>query len=150
MQELHADKNFFDWLRRISSEYGDTMARWGQVVHDEVAANGGAGVPQQLIAATESAVDRLVGLLLAIGRRHDHPNNPHGADGVLDALDRLIGTSTELLRDGREGLGQRGLGAIAGLSPRIGELRDLESEVERRTDEMRTRLENSFGDPGTP
>lgn len=150
MQELSADKDFFDWLRRISSEYGDAMAAWGQEVHDAAAASDGAGTSGRLVAATDTAVDRLVQTLMAIGRRHEEPDSPRGSDDVLNALDRLIGASAEILREARQGLAQQGLAAIATLSPRIGELRELEAEVERRTEQMRGRLESSFGDPGAP
>ncbi len=150
MQELHADRDFFDWLRGISSAYGETMAAWGQEVHDAVAGGISAVVPERLLQATDTAVERLVQSLIAIGARHEDPKAPNGAAAVLEALDRLLGASADLLREARTDLEQRGLGSISTLAPRIAELRGLEAEVESRTESMRARLESSFGDPGPP
>ena len=149
MQELHADKDFFDWLRTVSREYGEAMTDWGQHVHDAVADGGVIGV-QRLLTATDAAVERLVDALMVIGRQHDAPGTPKGGAAVLDALDRLLGASADLLRDARAGLEEQGLPAIATLSPRVTELRGLEADVEQQTEGMRGRLESTFGDPGKP
>jgi hypothetical protein len=152
MQELHADRDFFDWLRGISGDYGEAMAAWGQEVHDAVARPAGiaVAVPERLLQATDATVERLVQSLVAIGARHDDPQMPQGAAEVLEALDRLLGASAELLRGARSGLEQQGLAAVSVLAPSIAELRRLEAEVEHRTEPMRDRLESTFGDPGAP
>jgi len=146
MQELHADKDFLDWLRRVSSIYGDAMAVWGEAVHQ---ASGGGSL-DDLLTATDGAVARLVDLLMAIGSRHDAPSTPEGGEHVLEALDQLLGASAELLREARAGMVSGGIGALATLAPRITELRTLESDVEQTAEGMRDRLSDTYGDPGAP
>ena len=148
MQELHADRSFFDWLRQLSAHYGDAMAIWGQVVHAAVA-DGAEGLAA-LITATDSAIDRLVALLMAVGARHEAPNTPKGGDEVLDALDRLLGASADLLRDARSGLAREGISALGALAPRITALRAFEGEVEAATGRIQERLADTYGDPGKP
>jgi hypothetical protein len=150
MQELSAEKSFFDWLRGISSEYGETMAAWGQQVHDTAAANAGGDTLSRLAAATDTAVGRLVEALMTIGRRHEDPELPRGGADVIEALERLLGGSAELLREARAGFDAQGLAALAALSPRIAELRTLEAEVEQATARMSDRLEDTYGNPGKP
>ncbi len=150
MQELSAEKSFFDWLRAISSGYGETMAAWGQQVHDTAAANGEGETLARLAAATDAAVSRLVEALMAIGRQHEDPQLPRGGGEVVEALERLLGASAELLREARAGFDARGLAALAALSPRIAELRTLEAEVERTTARISGRIEDTYGQPGEP
>jgi hypothetical protein len=149
MQELSAEKSFFDWLRGISSGYGDAMAAWGQQVHD-AAANGSPDSVRRLLQATDMAIERLVQSLVAIGSRHDDPATPNGGGAVVDALEKLLGASAELLREARAGIEQSGVPALAALSPRIAELRTLEAVVERATEQVRDRLEDRYGHPGPP
>lgn len=148
MQELHTDRSFFDWLKQLSAQYGDAMAAWGQAVH--VAVAGDAEGLTDLLAATDTAIDRLVRLLMAVGARHEAPDTPKGGGDVLDALDRLLGASADLLRDARAGLEREGIGALGTLSPRITALRAFESEVEAATGRIQDRLADTYGDPGKP
>lgn len=143
MQNLRADRAFFDWLREISTAYGDAMAAWGQAVHD--AASG--GVSPALLSATDNAIDRLVQMLISVGRQHEARTTPDDGHSVLDALDQLIGASVELLREARAGLEREGIAALAGLAPRIAGLRELEGGVERAAGQMRDRLGDAIDDP---
>ncbi|MHB8574949.1 MAG: hypothetical protein ACYDCQ_06400 [Dehalococcoidia bacterium] len=146
MQDLHTERDFFAWLSRISALYGDAMAAWGQQVHDAVA---GSAASQQLLDATDAAVDRLVEALVSIGRWHEQPDTPSGGVEVLQTLDSLLGASAELLRDARGRMAQEGVAALSALAPRITELRALEGDVERATQRVRDALEDRYGDPGT-
>jgi|SRR5579883_3119508 hypothetical protein len=146
MQDLVAEKDFFDWLRHVSRAYADAMASWGQRVHDTVA----RGTPESLealIAETDRATDRLVGILMAIGARHDDRRTPAEGHPVLDALDRLIGASAELLREARSGIERQGVQALAALSARIVELRSLEADVEDASKRLSGRVTDSYGRP---
>lgn len=142
MQNLRADRAFFDWLRQISTAYGDAMAAWGQAVHDT--ASGGASAA--LLTATDNAIDRLVQMLMSVGRQHEARSAPDDGHGVLDALDQLLGASVELLREARTGLERDGIAALAALSPRIAGLRELEGSVERAAGRMRDRLGDALDD----
>ncbi len=142
MPNLRADRAFFDWLRQISTAYGDAMATWGQAVHDAAS----AGVSPALLSATDSAIDRLVQMLMSVGRQHEAPTTPDDGHDVLDALDQLLGASAELLREARAGLEREGIGALAALSPRIAGLRELEGGVERAASRMRDRLGDTIAD----
>lgn len=146
MQELFDEKNFFDWLRSVSRAYGNAMSEWGQHVH-QAAARGTPDAVSALLAATDAAVDRLVGMLMAIGRRHDDSTTPEDGHLVLDALDRLIGASAELLREARAGLAQQGIAALASLSARIADLRTLEAEVESASQRLSGQVTDTFGRP---
>jgi hypothetical protein len=145
MQELFADKDFFDWLRNVSRAYGNAMSAWGQQVHDAVP-HGSQALPS-LIHETDAAVDRLVEMLMAVGARHENPGTPRDGHAVLDALDRLLGASAELLRDARNGLQLHGMSALSALSPRIAHLRDLEAEVERTTRQLTGEISDVYGRP---
>src|SRR5581483_10690733 len=142
MPNLRADRAFFDWLRQISTAYGDAMSAWGQAVHD--AASG--DVSPALLTATDNAIDRLVQMLMSIGRQHEAQSTPEDGHGVLDALDQLLGASVELLREARAGLERDGIAALAALAPRIAGLRELEGRVERAAGSMRDRLGDAIGD----
>jgi hypothetical protein len=148
MQELFAEKDFFDWMRAISRAYGNAMAEWGQQVHLAVSAPAGSAIAD-LATATDAATDRLVSMLMAIGRRHEDAGTPRDGHEVLDALDRLLGASAELLRDARAGLTREGIGALAALSPRIVELRTLEAEVERASARLSSTISDLYGRPET-
>lgn len=119
------------------------MAAWGQAVHD--AASG--GVSPALLAATDSAIDRLVQMLMSVGRQHEDRSTPEDGHGVLDALDQLLGASVDLLREARAGLERDGIAALAALSPRIARLRELEGGVELAAGRMRDRLGDAVGEP---
>ncbi|HLZ73179.1 MAG TPA: hypothetical protein VKV26_25015 [Dehalococcoidia bacterium] len=146
MQNLRADRTFFDWLRQISAAYGDAMAAWGQAVHD--AAAGGAAVT--LLTATDSAIERLVQMLISVGQQHEAASTPEDGHGVLDALDQLLGASVDLLREARAGMEQQGVAALAALASRIAGLRALESGVEQAAEQMRDRLGDAIGDAPAP
>ena len=148
MQELHTERDFFDWLNRISALYGETMATWGQQVHDAVA---GRIQPHQVLEATDAAVNRLVEALMSIGAWHDRTDDtPGGGAEVLHALDQLLGASAELLREARSHMATEGLRGLAAVAPRIAELRTLEADVEQATEQVRNKLESRFGNPGEP
>jgi len=146
MQELAADKDFFDWLRIVARAYGHAMSSWGQHVH-ELAAKSSPEALQTLIAETDATIEGLVGLLVNIGRRHEDPKTPGDGHAVLDALDRLLAASADLLRDARTGIEQRGVGALAALAPRIDGLRALEAEVERASLRLSGQVTDVFGEP---
>ena len=150
MQELDQDHEFFDWLRGISNRYEQAMTSWGQAVHDSVSGSDGSRSIATLLAATDTTIDRLIDALIEIGRRHDLPRAPHGADEVLVALEQLLGTSAELLRTTRPGIASEGMAALSALAPRIAELRALEAEVEASTERMWGELTDKYGDPGRP
>jgi hypothetical protein len=150
MQELDRDQGFFDWLRGVSNQYGDAMARWGEAVHDAVAQSNRDGSIETLLAATDATITKLVDALIEIGARHEAPQSPRGAAEVLVTLERLLGTSAELLREARPQIAAHGPAALAALAPRISELRAMEADVEASTEQMWERLTDKFGDPGAP
>lgn len=146
MQGLFSEREFYDWLERLSAGYGEAMTAWGMAA--QVAAAGGPGDSTALLGATDSAIDFLVAGLMEIGDRHENPRLPRSGMLVLETLDRLLAASVEFLRDARTGLQERGLAVLSTLSPRVSSLRALEADVERATDEMRGKLDDSFGTPG--
>src|SRR5471032_902962 len=92
MQELFAEKDFFDWLRVLSRAYGNAMSEWGHQVHI-AASQPAAGAVAALTAATDAATERLVAMLMAIGRRHEDSTTPKDGHEVLETLDLLLGAS---------------------------------------------------------
>ena len=104
------------------------------------------GVSPALLQATDSAIDRLVQMLMSVGRQHDLRTLPEGAHGVLDALDQLLAASAELLRDARSGLEREGVAALAALAPRIAALRELEGGFERAAGRLRDGLAEAQSD----
>lgn len=146
MQNLSSERAFFDWLQRISAMYGEAMAAWGQAAQSAAA----GAATDDLLAATDAAIERLVGGLMEIGRQHDDRGVPEQGTLVLVTLDRLLGGSVEFLEDARAGLREGGIAVLAQLAPRVTQLRALEAAVEQATDAMQGQLDDTFGDPGAP
>lgn len=146
MQNLYSERAFFDWLQRISAMYGEAMATWGQAAQRAAA----GGTTDDLLAATDGALERLVGGLMEIGRQHDDRGIPEQGVLVLGALDRLLGGSVAFLEDARERLREGGVATLAQFASRVTELRALEAEVEQATDAMQGKLDDTYGDPGQP
>jgi hypothetical protein len=147
MQDRFAEKDFFDWLRAVSRDYGNAMAEWSRRIQSEAA---GADTNGVLLSATDAAIDRLVALLMAIGHRHDDRETPREGHAVLDALDRLIGASADLLREARGLLESYGTAALSQLATRIGGLRELEAEVESASLRLGGQIRDTYGEPETP
>jgi hypothetical protein len=146
MQNLFSERAFFDWLQGISAMYGEAMAAWGQAAQRAAA----SGTSEELLTATDSALESLVSGLMDIGRQHDVRGVPEQGTLVLVSLDRLLGGSVEFLEDARVRLREGGIVSLAELAPRVGELRALEAEVERATGAMQDKLDDTFGEPGRP
>jgi hypothetical protein len=144
MNSLFSERAFFDWLQRISTLYSEALADWGQAAKS--AANDGE--LQALLDATDRAIEQIVSGLMEIGRQHDDTSLPRQSMRVLDALDRLLGASVEFLEDARAGLRSQGLAALPRMAPRVSHLRELEEAVERATDALQERFDDTFGSAG--
>ena len=146
MQNLFSERAFFNWLQRISAMYGEAMAAWGQSAQRAAA----SGSSDELLSESDRAIEQLVGGLMEIGRKHDDRGIPEQGTLVLVALERLLGGSVEFLEEARARLADGGITVLAELAPRVSQLRALEAEVERATDAMQEKLDDTFGEPGRP